>query len=107
VAAALGRRARRLALYEEVRQRFSNGEALSAISRAMRLARGTVRRYAYAESFPERAAEKLRPSILDRYLARLEARHAEGCKKALELWRELRTLGYPGGPRQVRRGTCQ
>jgi transposase len=103
VAAALGRRARRLALYEEVRQRFSNGEALSAISRAMGLARGTVRRYAYAESFPERAAEKLRPSILDPYLARLEARHAEGCKNALELWRKLRTLGYPGGPRQVRR----
>ena len=103
MAAARGRRARRLALYEEVRQRFSHGEALSAISRAMGLARGTVRRYAYAESFPERAAEKLRPSILDPYLARLEARHAEGCQNALDLWRELRTLGYPGGPRQVRR----
>jgi len=102
-AAALGRRARRLALYEEIRRRFNSGEALLAIGRAMGLARGTVRRYACAESFPERASEKLRPSILDPYLARVEARHAQGCKNALELWRELRTLGYPGGPRQVRR----
>jgi hypothetical protein len=36
-------RARRLALYEEVRRRHAAGEALLAISRRMRLARGTVR----------------------------------------------------------------
>ena len=101
-AATAGRCARQRALYEEVRRRFSNGEAVLAIGRAMGLARGTVRRYAYAESFPEHA-KQLRPSMLDPYLTRLEARIAEGCKDASELWFELRTLGYPGGPRQIRR----
>ena len=68
-----------MAQYEEVQRRFSAGEKLLAISRAMGLARGTVRRYAYAQSFPERAARVPEPSILDPYLGHLEARLAEGC----------------------------
>ena len=55
-AAAAESRARWLARYEEVRQRFQAGEKLLAISRAMGLARSTVRRYASAERFPERAS---------------------------------------------------
>src|ERR1700712_2390745 len=48
-------RARRLALYDEVRRRHHAGEALIAIARSMKLARGTVHQYARAEEFPERA----------------------------------------------------
>jgi hypothetical protein len=55
-AASAQSRARRLALYEEVRRRVRAGEKLLAISWVMGLARGTVRRYASAPSFPERAA---------------------------------------------------
>ena len=48
----MGRRERWIALYEEVRRRHAAGEALQAISRAMNLAVGTVRKYASAESVP-------------------------------------------------------
>jgi hypothetical protein len=42
----LDNRARRLALHEEVRRRRGAGEALIAIARSMKLARGTVHQYA-------------------------------------------------------------
>lgn len=86
-------RARRLARYEEVRRRVSAGEKLLAISRAMGLARGTVRHYASTSSFPERAARVPLASKLDPYLERLEARRAAGCENAVGLWRELRAPG--------------
>ena len=69
----------------------------------MGLARGTVRKFAHARSFPERATRAPRPSILDRYLAHLEARRAAGCENAMALWRELRALGFAGTHRQVHR----
>src|SRR5204863_207302 len=75
-AARVGRRQRWVALYEEVRRRHAAGEALEAISRAMNLAVGTVRKYAAAESFPVPEGRPLRRSILDPYLAHLQARRA-------------------------------
>jgi transposase len=102
-AASADHRARRLAVYEEVRRRHLAGEALLAIGRATGLARGTVRKLAYARSFPERVARAPGPSILDPYLARLEARRAAGCENAMALWRELRALGFAGTHRQVQR----
>jgi transposase len=96
-------RARRVALYEEVRRRVSAGEKLLAISRAMGLARGTVRRYASAQGFPERAARVPLASKLDPYLEYLETRWAAGCENAMALWRELRARGFAGSSQQVRR----
>ncbi len=102
-AASADHRARRMAVYGEVRRRHLAGEALLAIGRAMGLARGTVRKLAHAPRFPERAAGAPHPSILDPYLARLEARRAAGCENAMALWRELRALGFAGTHRQVHR----
>lgn len=96
-------RARRLAAYEDVRRRSQAGETLLAIARATGLARGTVRKYAQAESFPERATRRPGPSRLDPYLANLEQRMTEGCENAMELWRELREGGFAGTHRQVHR----
>jgi hypothetical protein len=64
-AAGADSRARREALYHEVRRRVAAGEPLLAIGRRMGLARGTVRKFAGAGSFPERAARAPGPSILD------------------------------------------
>jgi hypothetical protein len=102
-AARLGRRERWVALYEEVRRRHAAGEKLLAISRAMNLAVGTVRKYAYAESFPVHEARPLRPSILDPYLVRLQARLAAGHENGLALWRELRAAGFTGTAKQAHR----
>jgi hypothetical protein len=102
-ARSAGSRARWLARYEEVKQRFGAGETVLAISRAMALSRDLVRRYAYAESFPERSARVPGPSILDPYADYLEARVAGGCENAMTLWSDLRELGYTGSVKPVRR----
>ena len=96
-------RVRRLALYNEVQRRRAAGEPLISIARAMNLARGTVRNYAYASSFPERGARRPGRSTLDRHLPHLQARVAEGCEDAAVLWRELQGQGFTGTARQVRR----
>jgi hypothetical protein len=80
-------RARRLTTYQEVRRRHLAGEPLLTLSRALKLARGTVRKYAPAKAFPERAVRAPRPSLLDPHLEHLAQRHAEGCENALLLWR--------------------
>ena len=84
-AAGADSRARWLAAYEDVRRRNLAGEALLAIGRATGLAQATVRKYAYAESFPERAVRRPGRSILDPFIAHLEARMAEGCEDAMAL----------------------
>ena len=96
-------RVRRLALYDEVQHRHTAGEPLISIARAMNLARGTVRNYAYASSFPERGAHRPSRSTINRYLPHLQARVAEGCEDAAVLWRELQAQGFTGTARQVRR----
>ncbi len=89
--------------YEEVRRRHLAGEPLMAIARAMGLARGTVRKFAQAESFPARLPHGPGPSILDPYLLHLKLRLAEGCENGMVLWRELRDMGFGGGNKQVHR----
>lgn len=103
IATSLDSRARRLMSYEDVRRRHLAGETLLAIVRATGLARATVRKYAQAESFPERAIRRPNPSRLDPYLAHLEHRMAEGCENAMALWREIRGQGFAGTHRQVHR----
>jgi len=84
-AASADSRARWLAAYEDVRRRRLAGEALLAIGRATGLARATVRKYAHAESFPERAVRRPGRSILDPFIAYLETRMADGCEDAMAL----------------------
>lgn len=100
-------RQRWIMVYEEVKRRRARGEPLLSISRKMGIARATVRKYAYAESFPERAVRVPAASILDPFLSHLEMRvtagAASGCENASELWREIRAMGFRGTPRQVYR----
>jgi transposase len=71
------------------------------------LAVNTVRKYACAESFPIPEVQRPWPSILDPYLAHLQARFAAGCRSARMLWRELRAMGFPGTDKQVQRWLAQ
>ncbi|RUQ59304.1 ISL3 family transposase [Azospirillum doebereinerae] len=102
-AATADSRARRHAVYEEVRRRVAAGEKLLTISRTMGLARGTVRSYAHAQHFPERAVREAGLGILAPHREYLEARLAEGNENAAALWRELQDRGFAGSAKQVRR----
>jgi len=75
---------------------------LLAIARTMKLARGTVRKYAQAVDFPERA-RRPRHSTIGPHVAYLHAQLVEGCEDAAALWREIRARGFTGTARQVRR----
>lgn len=63
--------------------------------------RSTVRRYTYAESFPERIQRPTGRSMLIPYMTYLEARYQQGCCNAQQLWRELCQQGYSGAHNQV------
>jgi hypothetical protein len=98
-AASADSQARWQALYEEVRQRHARGETLLAISRTTGLARGTVRKFAQADSFPARAVRQPGPSILDPFLPHLNARLAAGYENATALWCEhCRISALPAHP---------
>jgi len=107
IAAGIDSRARWLAAYEDVRRRRLAGETLLAIAHATGLARATVRKYAYAESFPERAVRRPGRSILDPFLAHLETRLAQGCEDAMALWREVQGQGYAHGPKMVQKWVAE
>lgn len=99
-AASAVRREKRLAYYHQVQQLHQAGWSIRQISRQLDLNRTTVRRYAFAESFPERIRRPTGRSMLNPYLAYLEKRYQEGCHNAQQLWRELCQQGYPGSDSQ-------
>ena len=69
------------------------------------LSRGTVRRFARADSPEELLVNDgtgRQASILDEHAAYLRERWNSGCTNAAQLWAELRDRGYPGGPTYVR-----
>jgi hypothetical protein len=49
--------------------------------------------------FPQKIARKRMTSMLDPYIDYLTQRWQTGCRNALQLWREIRQLGYPGTSR--------
>jgi ribosome-binding protein aMBF1 (putative translation factor) len=79
-------RERRLAYYQKVQQLHQAGWSIRQISREVNLNRTTVRRYAFAESFPERIKRPTGRSMLTPSLAYLEKRYQEGCHNAQQLW---------------------
>lgn len=99
---AAARRERRLARYEEVRRLRAEGLSLRAIAAQLGLARGTVHRFARAETFPERHPRARYPSTLDPYEVYVRQRWEEGCQNATQLWREVRARGFTGSSSTVR-----
>jgi len=101
------RRALRMARYEEVLRRCEAGQSIRAISRAMDLDRRTVRRFKRAGMFPERAPRCAGPKLLDAHRQYMAARAAQGCRNAMQIWRELRERGFTGGHSIVRDAFAQ
>ena len=94
-------RERRLETYQQIKQLQSTGWKIGQIARRLDINPTTVRKYFYAEAFPERNRRVAAKSILNPYLAYLEFRFQEGCQHATQLWREIKQKGYPGTCAQV------
>jgi transposase len=91
------RRAQRVARYEAVWRLQADGVSLREIGRRLHLARKTVRRFAHADSLPERQPRPPQPTLFTPYEAYLRRRWAEGCRTATVLWQEVRARGFRGG----------
>lgn len=97
------RRARRLALYEDVLTLHQKGLSQGGISAHLGMSRKTVCRFLRAAVFPERARPRRSPSILTPYEPYLRARWTAGCHNAHTLWEEIRAQDSAGAPALVRR----
>jgi len=97
------RRARRLAVYEEVVALHTDGHSQRTIAQTTGLSRETVRRFVEADGFPERRERAARTPLFAPYEPYLRERWAAGCQEAATLWREIRAQGYTGSASGLRR----
>lgn len=98
-------RQKRYERYLKVIELHKQGLSERAITKTLRINRGTVRKFLHSDGFPERGAKKRQGSILDPYIPYIHRRWAEGCDNSHQLWREIRGRGYEGGIGMVRRYT--
>jgi transposase len=95
-------RSRRMQRYEQVRELHRQGVSQRQIARLLGLDRGTVARFACAETYPERAARPY-PTRVDAFAEYLRERWAQGCRNAAQLTRELRSEGFAGSYFAIKR----
>jgi transposase len=90
-----GRRARRYALYEDVRTLARQGVGIRAIARQLKVSRQVVRRFLRVEEFPEMAPSQREPrgSILDQYKPYIFQRWQQGCRNSVQLYDEIKARG--------------
>ncbi|MDQ3829679.1 MAG: transposase [Candidatus Tectomicrobia bacterium] len=100
------RRARRLALYEQVWALRRQGWSGEAIARQLGMGRTTVYRDLHTPTFPERKGRADRgQSLLNPYKDDLVQRWNAGCRDTRQLCAELRQRGYRGSYPTVARST--
>ncbi len=99
-----GRRARRYALYEDVRTLSKQGMGIRAIARRLKVSRPLVRRFLQAEEFPERTPSRREPrgSILNPYKPYIFQRWQQGCRNSVQLYDEIKARGYCGSTSLLR-----
>lgn len=95
------RRATRQALYEQVRALHAAGLSMRKIGEQVGISRGTVFHYLRSDSDPTGTQMRLKRSILDPYLPYLYERLQGGCENGVQMWREIKTQGYPGSRKMV------
>jgi transposase len=103
IAASRVARVRRQARYAEAVSLYTQGVSILEIADQLRLSRTTVRSFVYAGAFPERATTMRAKSMLAPYVPYLEQRVKQGCRKAMQLWREICEQGYTGSYKLVNR----
>nr|MDQ2686781.1 ISL3 family transposase [Armatimonadota bacterium] len=92
----------RLERWQKVHDLFGQGYFKKEIARLTDLDVRTVRQYLRADTFPERKRGSPVNGPLTPYKEYLLRRWEEGCRNALQLWREVKEQGYPGCATAVR-----
>lgn len=94
--------ARAIERYAAVQELLAQGRSLKGISRDLNLDYYAVRRYARASGLEELLATAAgRASKLDPYKPYLAQRVTDGCRNAMQLFREIHTQGYRGSSSTV------
>jgi transposase len=108
-AAGRGLAARTRARHAEVHAALGRGLTITEISRALRLERKTVRRYATAATADQLVGgpRLSRPGLLGPHQAYLRQRWDDGVRSTNRLHEELKERGYRGSLRTLRRLTAQ
>ncbi|WP_433619150.1 ISL3 family transposase [Dactylosporangium sp. CA-139114] len=90
--------------FQQVQELLARGATIRAIARELGLARGTVRRFARADSVHELLGKPHpgRPRVLDEHAGYLRQRLADGVTNAVTLFAELRERGYHGSATTLR-----
>jgi len=88
-------REKRQAQLEEVHRLRQEGYSIRAICQTLRMSRRKVRKY-LANSQPPEYRRRRQKTLLDPYWSYLEQRWTEGCRNGMELWKEIREMGYSG-----------
>ncbi|WP_420854088.1 transposase [Saccharopolyspora spinosa] len=91
--------------YTAIHALLADGVGIRAISARLHLARGTVRRFARADTVEELLTcngTGRRPSLLDEFKPYLRQRWGEGCTNAAALFAEVKARGYRGGQKILR-----
>jgi transposase len=101
VAASQASRLRRLAVYEEVVGLHQQGASIEAIAEQLHISPTTVRKYIYADGFPERKYTWHGRKQIEPYIPYLMKRAQDGCTSAGVLYRDIKEQGYPGGYKGV------
>jgi len=89
-------RSNRSTHYEAVQTLHQQAISEREIARRLSLSRNTIHRFLTAESLPERSRPPYRGSILDPYKPYLLERWKSGCWNGVQLYSEIKQLGYPG-----------
>ena len=92
---------KRLTRMQAIRNLHAQGLSMLAIIHKLQVSPTFVRHVTRMDVLPEASYRKSRPSKLDPFEPYLNQRWDEGCKNAMQLWREVKEQGYPGGYKRV------
>ena len=88
-------REKRQAQLDEVHRLQDEGYSIRAIGQTLHMSRRKVRKY-LANSQPPEYKRRRQKTMLTPYWSYLEQRWTEDHRNGMELWKEIREMGYPG-----------
>jgi len=102
-AAQQQRHAAWVATYEAIHTLRAQGTSVTAIAAQLGISRPTVRAYLRRTQPPSPRSPQRSGQVLRPYMTYLIQRWREGCTDSMQLWREMRALGYAHSARTVSR----